>query len=279
MCTGNEAPNVVSPVDKKSRAVSGRTSKFQGVLEHGVGKCTPCLEATIFLFPLVATSCFIYMKSWWPELYVQAVQEDSIVEYAQAVLYLSAALVAFSTAVVFFRSGLVAYAVLYSALACALFFVTAEEISWGQRLFDIPIPEYFQKENSQGELTIHNLGPIHRVLHPTYMIVGFLLAFSWLFLTRGLRSRYPLATTYLVPSRLLMLYFLPVTIIYFYIEYGSQLAVGLGCVSCGIEEIVIFRDQEPAELMLALGLLLFVTINRIRISRDRLLQRRPSSIP
>jgi hypothetical protein len=37
------------------------------------------------------------------------------------------------------------------------FFGFGEKIRWGQFIFDIPINEFFQKNNSQGQMTIHNL--------------------------------------------------------------------------------------------------------------------------
>ncbi len=36
-------------------------------------------------------------------------------------------------------------------------FGAGEEISWGQRIYDIPCPEYFKTHNAQAELNIHNL--------------------------------------------------------------------------------------------------------------------------
>ena len=37
------------------------------------------------------------------------------------------------------------------------FFGAGEEISWGQRIFNIETPEFFQDKNAQGELGFHNL--------------------------------------------------------------------------------------------------------------------------
>jgi len=53
------------------------------------------------------------------------------------------------------RSKLVIASTLF--LAFLYFFGAGEEISWGQRLFDIQAPEYFQQNNSQGETNLHNL--------------------------------------------------------------------------------------------------------------------------
>jgi hypothetical protein len=45
----------------------------------------------------------------------------------------------------------------YLVLALILIFGAGEEISWGQRIFNIETPQELQKENAQDEINIHNL--------------------------------------------------------------------------------------------------------------------------
>tara|TARA_B110000208_G_C11617045_1_gene375775 strand:+ start:66 stop:788 length:723 start_codon:yes stop_codon:yes gene_type:complete len=47
--------------------------------------------------------------------------------------------------------------ILLSFTAIILFLAAGEEISWGQRIFDIPTPEYLLKINDQNELNFHNI--------------------------------------------------------------------------------------------------------------------------
>lgn len=42
-------------------------------------------------------------------------------------------------------------------MGCLFIFGAGEEISWGQRIFNWHIPEFFAKNNSQGETNLHNL--------------------------------------------------------------------------------------------------------------------------
>lgn len=42
-------------------------------------------------------------------------------------------------------------------LGALFFFGAGEEISWGQRIFDVETPEFFQEHNIQNETNIHNL--------------------------------------------------------------------------------------------------------------------------
>ena len=37
------------------------------------------------------------------------------------------------------------------------FFVAGEEISWGQRIFDVESPDFFKANNAQGETNLHNM--------------------------------------------------------------------------------------------------------------------------
>lgn len=43
------------------------------------------------------------------------------------------------------------------AFAALFFFGFGEEIAWGQRIFDLGSPEFFQQYNTQNDITLHNL--------------------------------------------------------------------------------------------------------------------------
>ncbi|MEW6401722.1 MAG: hypothetical protein AB1649_07980 [Chloroflexota bacterium] len=45
----------------------------------------------------------------------------------------------------------------YLGLALVFFFLAAEEISWGQRIFNLATPQALEQQNDQGEINIHNL--------------------------------------------------------------------------------------------------------------------------
>ncbi|MBN2775154.1 MAG: hypothetical protein JXR31_12935 [Prolixibacteraceae bacterium] len=45
----------------------------------------------------------------------------------------------------------------YVFISLALFFVIGEELSWGQRIFNIQSGEYFINNNTQAETNLHNL--------------------------------------------------------------------------------------------------------------------------
>lgn len=163
--------------------------------------------------------------------------------------------------------------------AALLMFVSLEEISWGQRLFLISTPEWFQQHNVQGEINVHNLKPVQGVPIQAYVFVGALFSFGWIpakYISSIRRLRLDVKTILLLfsPRGYLMLYFVPTTIIYTYFwlttNMGQKILYLYGFKAVQIGNFVIWRDQEPAELLLALGFLLFVTafIMRLRYISD-----------
>ncbi|WP_287962626.1 hypothetical protein [Alcanivorax sp.] len=109
------------------------------------------LTFLIFLFYAVAALFF-------PVVYVKATYEDLYGEWSQT-YFLLASLIASILAVR--KKGMKA-GWFFVVVALASFYSFGEEISWGQRIFDIETPEYFAQHNIQGEMNIHNLftGPV-----------------------------------------------------------------------------------------------------------------------
>ena len=57
-------------------------------------------------------------------------------------------------------------------LALAFFVVAGEEISWGQRIFDVSTPEAIQDQNRQGEINLHNLETFWPYVYQAYLLIG-----------------------------------------------------------------------------------------------------------
>lgn len=68
------------------------------------------------------------------------------------------------------------WAAIYAFLALVIFFVAGEEIGWGQRMFGLATPDWFQRHNRQHETTIHNLRETSQVVSQLYNIVPVTLA-------------------------------------------------------------------------------------------------------
>lgn len=117
-------------------------------------------------------------------LYSQLTSEDNLIENLSALCFI----IAGSTAITlvrkrnFFRSKTVQN---IFALGCVLvgisFLVVAgEEISWGQRLFNITTPESFAEYNRQGEINLHNTEALWKSVYAAYTLIGLYGALVWI---------------------------------------------------------------------------------------------------
>ncbi|MBU1275042.1 MAG: hypothetical protein KJ720_06675 [Proteobacteria bacterium] len=218
---------------------------------------------TIFSLPVVLSLVMVGVKIYAPQAYHNLIQEDSLLENLQFYFYLAAGGMSLWAAVGFRRAGLARHAGAALMLGLVLLVVAVEEISWGERLLGFQAPAFFVQYNVQHEMTLHNLKPVQSCLQVMYMLVGLGLSLGWLvvgkILTRpGLP---PVARSLLAcftPPWPLTFYFLPVFLVYSYFVWGHVLlAAVFGGDGFAIGRVIIWRDQEPAELLLALGCLVW----------------------
>ena len=140
----------------------------------------------------------------------------------------------------------------------SLVFISIEEISYGQRLFDIDTPEFFIEHNSQHEISVHNLKFVQSVLHMIYILVGLYGAMSWLLL-RVINLPLNHIIQFIYVEWFISSYFLSVFLLYSYLELISRVIFKISQMKVFlVGEFMVWRDQEPAELLLSLGFLIFV---------------------
>ncbi len=182
--------------------------------------------------------------------------EDHIIEYSQFFFFLIAGII--SIIVSFkFRTVNKAMFAIFLIVSIGLIFVAGEEISWGERIFNIESHEIFDgktkipvlKYNVQGEMNLHNFKPIHKAIGYIYLLVGSYFVFSWLvvkliFKKYHANKKLKSFLSFLIPSPILMTYFLPTAINLFDIE-----KVGIAP-----------QDYEMVEFLLSLGILIFLVI-------------------
>ncbi|RJX27806.1 MAG: tetratricopeptide repeat protein [Desulfurivibrio sp.] len=110
---------------------------------------------------LLITAFFAMAVSSFPVVYIWATYEDLIGEWCQ--FYFFAITLFFSVRLALSPSRCRLF-FLFLALAC--FYVTGEEISWGQRLFNLATPDFFREHNLQQETNLHNFftGPYSTML-------------------------------------------------------------------------------------------------------------------
>lgn len=114
---------------------------------------------SLFIVCLCGAIVFSYLALalYFPKLYILATYEDLGGEWLQFWLFATATL--FLGRLVLWPSP---HRLFFAVLALSCFYVTMEEISWGQRLFNLSTPEFFEQHNIQKETNFHNLltGPV-----------------------------------------------------------------------------------------------------------------------
>lgn len=223
----------------------------------------------ILILPVILAFFFIFLKVKFNNVYTKIIQEDNLIEYAEVVVYFLSFLFAFIAAISFFETKHKLCGLFYLVLCILFVFICGEEISWGQRIFGIKSPEYFLEHNVQKEINLHNLNMIHNPAYLIYFLVGFLGAFAWMLLPKKINAKYNFAARFFIPEWFLTFYFLPVFITYLcYCLYGfSILFLGVKPFCIGDGSFIVWRDQEPAELILSLGFLFFVVTNYIKLRK------------
>lgn len=136
------------------------------------------LVAWGFFFAIVGGYCLMAAK--FPLAYIVATYEDMVGEWAQVFLFAVTMLLSIRVAV--YKSS---YRLFFTVLALACFYVVGEEISWGQRIFNLTTPEFFAAHNLQNETNLHNFftGPLKTTLKQSleYLIAFGLILYGLLY--------------------------------------------------------------------------------------------------
>lgn len=133
-----------------------------------------------FLLFLFVTVTYFILAAKFPLVYIWATYEDLYGEWLQVYLFLGALF--FLVKLSFLSSR---YRWCFIALSVACLYVILEEISWGQRLFGFSSPQFFEKNNLQGETNLHNLitGPYSTQLKAAieYFLAAALVGYGLLY--------------------------------------------------------------------------------------------------
>ena len=214
-----------------------------------------------YVFPLLFTCLLLVVKiQLGPESdrWDAMGKEGGLSEYGTAIAYLLMTIFAFPMTKQFWRQGQKVLAVLYGLLTFASFFVSMEEISWGQRLIGFEEPKYWAENNAQSEFTFHNLSFFQEhLLNESFILVGFIGSFCWLLLAYWQKRQQPkIDMSYILPDWTISSYFYP-TLIFYIIHVFTD---GFG--------FFITNDQEHCEFIMSMGILLFILINFFRQGKE-----------
>lgn len=83
--------------------------------------------------------------------------EDGFIENGSAIFLLSSSLLLMYRIFKLFKHKDLFWKIGILAMSLVFFFGAGEEISWGQRIFNVESSQYFIENNAQGETNLHNL--------------------------------------------------------------------------------------------------------------------------
>ena len=107
------------------------------------------------------------------DFYLWLVNEDSLIEWLQFACLLAASIFLPLITVYLIRAKRWGIAALYAIVTLGVWFLTGEEISWGQRIFGWATPESLNEVNRQGETTVHNIRGVQELV-PAAMLLASL---------------------------------------------------------------------------------------------------------
>jgi len=115
-------------------------------------------EKLAYLFLIIIFGMGIYYSNinlqYFDEVYTK---EDGFAEYATAFMLFCSSILLFSRFFKLFKSKPLLWKVGIFLIAFVFLFGAGEEISWGQRIFNIESSKYFLENNAQGETNLHNM--------------------------------------------------------------------------------------------------------------------------
>jgi hypothetical protein len=103
-------------------------------------------------------------------------------------------------------------------------------------------------------MNLHNLPFPQRCLHGAYFAVGLFGGLAWALVPARSSARFRELARWILPRGSLFGYFLPVALFYLVFDFSPQRWIGSDGLRLGF---VSTFDQEPVELLLSLGFLLF----------------------
>lgn len=192
----------------------------------------------------------IYLMSLWPMNFLkEIVKEDHIVEWLQFWVLFIGGILSLMKAWAEFKSKKRnwLYFLFFLGTGLAFIFVAGDEIAWGQRALGLEVSEEVLAANRQGEYTVHNLYAVEWAVAYLYAILsGFGIAGRWLFtqaakLSAQLKFLVPFTPHYAL---------LPI-FAFAFLFFAQQLRIMWG---------IWHVWSEPAELLLYLGLVLWVLL-------------------
>lgn len=217
------------------------------VFKDQIGKLELVIMTSIAHMVLFGMYFAVSNPEWFASVYTV---EDGFLEMQQAVYLLLVSVLCLWR---FFKlkdgkSKIFKFSLLgFSAL---FFFGFGEEIAWGQRIFDVVAPDFFQQYNTQSDITLHNLKfgdfKVNKVIFG--LIAGiisgvYVLILPVLYRTIGFVQYIIDDFAVPVPKLTHTLFFLAMYILFSMIDHGKKGEV-IELVSCGMFFVIFLSPYN-----------------------------------
>ena len=116
------------------------------------------IEKLSYLFLILIFGLGIYYSNTNSQYFDEVfAREDGFIEYGTALLLFCSSVLLFFRFFKLFKSKKHLWKIGIFLIATIFLFGAGEEISWGQRIFNVESSEYFLENNAQGETNLHNM--------------------------------------------------------------------------------------------------------------------------
>lgn len=194
------------------------------------------------IFAVLSTCTVFYLFYYSPVNYTTLITEDHIAEYGTSVSFGLAGIILL---ILSFLHGPKVRRVVWILIGIMALIIAAEEISWGQRIFNVETPGILSEHNLQKEVTIHNLvafNTVNQKLHTiaSYLILMYLVFSLVVFASKpGLEEKLTSIGLPLIPIKLIPVFLLAP---YFFIFYPTSKADEIGELFLGIAVLIWATD-------------------------------------
>ena len=218
--------------------------------EAAAWRVSPWIMGVIVLIPFGIALAGVLAALVGKDAYKWFTSEDGFAESLQALFYFSALVICLVITRWQWKSGDKTVAVLYAGLCLGLFFLTGEELNWGQRIIGWGTAESFAEINKQGETNLHNIYGVGATFKWIQLLVG---AYGTILPLAVLRWRVPDRfrdlVAWVIPPVSLASYFVFLFVWRLFRNFMEE-PEGF--------YFVIAEYNEVMELILAMGFLLFM---------------------
>lgn len=135
------------------------------------------INKIIFFTPFILVSVLIIVSLWPNDIFKKMVLEDHLIENSQfVILFIGGIVSLFFSFKLRVKNKYLYY--LFVTISICFFLVSGDEISWGQRIFNLKTIDVIAPYNLQNENTIHNLDFFDQYIRVGYILFSLLGIFA-----------------------------------------------------------------------------------------------------